>query len=408
MRTRPTCRVATTSEHAVAFGRGTCDGVEVVTVVTRLAGRLADAGGFGDATVELPEGTLVRRRLGADLRRWARRGSPTSSAAAGRGPAGRAARAGTGRGMTADPISVWAPSASARRRPRHPGRRCRAPSRRRRRTARHDRRRRRLVVVDARRRRRHRSTTPSASTAGTRDPTRAAPGCRTACTARAAPSTRRHTPGATGTGVARATDAACSAGSSTSCTSAPSRPRAPSTPPSAISGTSSSSASTSSRSCPSRPSAARTAGATTGSRRMPSSRPTAVRLPSSASSTRATRRGLGVCLDVVYNHLGPTGNYLAEFGPYFTDTHTTPVGSGRQPRRRGQPRGAPLGRRQRAAVVPRLPRRRAASRRRARAARRARSRTSSPSCPTRPLLSQRSSDARSTSSPRATSTTPSW
>jgi maltooligosyltrehalose trehalohydrolase len=38
-------------------------------------------------------------------------------------------------------------------------------------------------------------------------------------------------------------------------------------------------------------------------------------------------RGLGVCLDVVYNHLGPTGNYLAEFGPYFTDAHATPWGS---------------------------------------------------------------------------------
>ena len=36
--------------------------------------------------------------------------------------------------------------------------------------------------------------------------------------------------------------------------------------------------------------------------------------------------GLGVCLDVVYNHLGPTGNYLAEFGPYFTEAHTTPWG----------------------------------------------------------------------------------
>lgn len=36
--------------------------------------------------------------------------------------------------------------------------------------------------------------------------------------------------------------------------------------------------------------------------------------------------GLGVCLDVVYNHLGPTGNYLAEFGPYFTDAHHTPWG----------------------------------------------------------------------------------
>lgn len=48
--------VATTSEHAVAFGRGTGEAVEVVTVVTRLAGRLADAGGYGEATVELPEG----------------------------------------------------------------------------------------------------------------------------------------------------------------------------------------------------------------------------------------------------------------------------------------------------------------------------------------------------------------
>lgn len=46
-----------TSPHAVAFGRGTTEGVDVVTVVTRLAGRLQDAGGFGDATVHLPEGS---------------------------------------------------------------------------------------------------------------------------------------------------------------------------------------------------------------------------------------------------------------------------------------------------------------------------------------------------------------
>lgn len=37
-------------------------------------------------------------------------------------------------------------------------------------------------------------------------------------------------------------------------------------------------------------------------------------------------RGLGVCLDVVYNHLGPVGNYLGLFGPYFTDHHHTPWG----------------------------------------------------------------------------------
>ena len=38
------------------------------------------------------------------------------------------------------------------------------------------------------------------------------------------------------------------------------------------------------------------------------------------------RRGLGVALDVVYNHLGPSGNYLAEFGPYFSERHSTPWG----------------------------------------------------------------------------------
>ena len=37
-------------------------------------------------------------------------------------------------------------------------------------------------------------------------------------------------------------------------------------------------------------------------------------------------RGLAVVLDVVYNHLGPAGNYLAHFGPYFTDRYATPWG----------------------------------------------------------------------------------
>jgi maltooligosyltrehalose trehalohydrolase len=37
-------------------------------------------------------------------------------------------------------------------------------------------------------------------------------------------------------------------------------------------------------------------------------------------------RGLAVVLDVVYNHVGPEGNYLPEFGPYFTDRHHTPWG----------------------------------------------------------------------------------
>ena len=39
------------------------------------------------------------------------------------------------------------------------------------------------------------------------------------------------------------------------------------------------------------------------------------------------QHGLAVILDVVYNHLGPEGNYLSEFGPYFTPKHHTPWGS---------------------------------------------------------------------------------
>src|SRR5579872_873033 len=37
-------------------------------------------------------------------------------------------------------------------------------------------------------------------------------------------------------------------------------------------------------------------------------------------------KGLAVLLDVVYNHLGPSGNYLGKFGPYFTASHHTPWG----------------------------------------------------------------------------------
>jgi maltooligosyltrehalose trehalohydrolase len=37
-------------------------------------------------------------------------------------------------------------------------------------------------------------------------------------------------------------------------------------------------------------------------------------------------RGLSVVLDVVYNHLGPEGNYLGEFGHYFTERYQTAWG----------------------------------------------------------------------------------
>ena len=36
--------------------------------------------------------------------------------------------------------------------------------------------------------------------------------------------------------------------------------------------------------------------------------------------------GLAVLLDVVYNHLGPDGNYLSQFGPYFNPHYSTPWG----------------------------------------------------------------------------------
>ncbi len=37
-------------------------------------------------------------------------------------------------------------------------------------------------------------------------------------------------------------------------------------------------------------------------------------------------KGMAVVLDVVYNHLGPEGNYLHDFGPYFTSKYQTPWG----------------------------------------------------------------------------------
>jgi maltooligosyltrehalose trehalohydrolase len=38
------------------------------------------------------------------------------------------------------------------------------------------------------------------------------------------------------------------------------------------------------------------------------------------------RHGLSIALDVVYNHLGPEGNYLNAYGPYLTDRYQTPWG----------------------------------------------------------------------------------
>ena len=86
----------------------------------------------------------------------------------------------------------------------------------------------------------------------------------------------------------------------------------------------------------------------------------------------AHEAGLGVVMDVVYNHLGPAGNYLPEFGPYFSARHQTNWGDGGQLRRARQRRGPALRHRQRPDVAARLPLRRAAPRRRARHRRRLR------------------------------------
>ncbi|HEQ98890.1 MAG TPA: malto-oligosyltrehalose trehalohydrolase, partial [candidate division Zixibacteria bacterium] len=39
------------------------------------------------------------------------------------------------------------------------------------------------------------------------------------------------------------------------------------------------------------------------------------------------KREIAVCLDVVYNHLGPEGNYISQYCPYFTDKYHTPWGA---------------------------------------------------------------------------------
>ncbi|MCT7948934.1 malto-oligosyltrehalose trehalohydrolase [Ancylothrix sp. C2] len=41
----------------------------------------------------------------------------------------------------------------------------------------------------------------------------------------------------------------------------------------------------------------------------------------------AHKQGISVILDVVYNHFGPEGNYISQYGPYFTEAYKTPWGS---------------------------------------------------------------------------------
>ena len=74
---------------------------------------------------------------------------------------------------------------------------------------------------------------------------------------------------------------------------------------------------------------ARTAGATTASACTPCTSRTAARRPCSASSTPATPAASASCLDVVYNHLGPSGNYLRASSARTSPTRTARRGDRR-------------------------------------------------------------------------------
>ena len=123
-------------------------------------------------------------------------------------------------------------------------------------------------------------------------------------------------------------------GRSTSCTSAPSPPRARSTRPSRSSTTSSRSASTWSSCCRSTRSTAPTTGGTTACCGRPSTRQYGGPAAYQRFVDAAHAAGLGVVQDVVYNHLGPSGNYLPLFGPYLKSRGREHLGLAGQPRRR--------------------------------------------------------------------------
>ncbi len=67
------------------------------------------------------------------------------------------------------------------------------------------------------------------------------------------------------------------------------------------------------------------------------------------------RHEIAVVLDVVYNHLGPEGNYLADFAPYFTDSYSTPWGRAINFRSSGERRSPALLYRECAAMDRRFP-----------------------------------------------------
>ena len=125
----------------------------------------------------------------------------------------------------------------------------------------------------------------------------------------------------------RATGAACPprARSSTRCTSARSRPRGRGRRPPRAAGAGRS-ASPPIEVMPVAEFPAGSAGATTGVFLFAPTRLYGTPDDLAPLRRRGPRLGLGVILDVVYNHFGPDGNYLREFAPHFTDRHTTEWG----------------------------------------------------------------------------------
>ncbi len=109
--------------------------------------------------------------------------------------------------------------------------------------------------------------------------------------------------------------------SSTRCTSAPSPRKGPSRPPAASSEHWPPSVSPCWRSCPWRSFPGASAGATTASTSLRPRACTASRTTFGGSWTWRTPLGLGVILDVVYNHIGPDGNCLKQF----SDAATSPT-----------------------------------------------------------------------------------
>ena len=171
-------------------------------------------------------------------------------------------------------------------------------------------------------------------------------------------------------------------GRSTSCTSARSRPRARSTRRSTGSTTCGRSASTSSSCCRSTRSTAPTAGATTASLWFAVHEPYGGPAAYQRFVDACHAAGLGVIQDVVYNHLGPSGNYLPR-SARTSPRAPTPWGDLVNLDGEGSDEVRALHPRQRADVAGGLPRRRAAARRRARARRRLARRTCSRRWPSR-------------------------